>query len=332
MSDARPSNETRLPRTFDVVTLGESMVLLLAERDGPLRESDTFRRHIAGAESNVAIGVCRLGGTASWISRLGDDELGRAIDFRLRGEGVDTSHLAWDAAHPTGLVIREQRAVGPIEVLYYRRESAASCLSPADILGAQSTIAGADYLHVTGITPALSESARQATFAAVDTARAAGVPVVLDPNIRWKLWDRAEAVRVLRDLAARCDVLLPGADEAEVLTGEAEPERAARRLLDSGSRLVVVKLGADGALAVSADGTSIRVAAHPVARVVDPVGAGDAFAAGFLIGNVRKLGLEQALRLAARCGAMAVTSLGDVEGFPRWADVAETAGAGDVRR
>jgi 2-dehydro-3-deoxygluconokinase len=306
------------------------MVLFLAEQAGPLRESETFRRHIAGAESNVAIGVCRLGGSATWISRLGNDELGRAILFRLRGEGVDTSHVVWDAAHRTGVMVREQRAVGPLEVLYYRHHSAASCLSPADIVAAEATIQAAGFLHVTGITPALSESARQATFAAVETARAAGVPVVLDPNIRWKLWGRAEAKRVLCDLAARCDVVLPGADEAEVLTGEAEPEPAARRLLESGPRLVVVKLGAAGALAVAADGTSLRIPAYPIARVVDPVGAGDAFAAGFLIGNVRKLALHEALTLAARCGALAVTSPGDVEGFPRWADVADSAS--DVRR
>src|SRR5215471_16214472 len=109
------------------------MVLLLAEQPGPLREATTFRRLVAGAESNVAIGVCRLGHTAGWIGRVGEDELGRAILLRLRGEGVDLSHACADLGAPTGLVIRERRELGPIDVVYYRRGSAASRLSPDDL-------------------------------------------------------------------------------------------------------------------------------------------------------------------------------------------------------
>src|SRR3979490_1337608 len=118
---------------LDVVTLGESMVLLLAEQPGPMAEATTFRRYIAGAESNLAIGLSRLGHAAGWLSRVGDDEFGRAIVFRIRGEGVDTSHVLSDARAPTGLVIRERREVGPIEQVYYRRGSAASFLTPAEL-------------------------------------------------------------------------------------------------------------------------------------------------------------------------------------------------------
>src|SRR6266851_5386250 len=135
--------------SLDVVTLGETMVLLLAEQSGPLREATTFRRFIAGAETNVAIGLSRLGHAAGWLSRLGADEFGRAIVFRLRGEGVDTSHVTIDPHHPTGIVIRERREVGPIEQVYYRRGSAASHLSPADLDPAY--LAQARYLHLTGI-------------------------------------------------------------------------------------------------------------------------------------------------------------------------------------
>jgi 2-dehydro-3-deoxygluconokinase len=137
---------------------------------------------------------------------------------------------------------------------------------------------------------------------------------------------------VLVDLVSRCDVVLPGADEAKVLTGEADPELAARRLLDSGAQLVVVKLGAQGALALAADGGCVRVPGYPIARTVDPIGAGDAFAAGLLIGKVRDFSLEETVALASRCGALAVTTPGDVEGLPRWADVANIADASDVRR
>src|SRR5438128_8776204 len=236
---------------LDVVTLGESMVLLLAEQSGPMREAITFRRYIAGAESNLAIGLSRLGHSAGWFSRVGDDEFGRAVVFRIRGEGVDTSRVISDAAAPTGLVIRERREVGPIEQVYYRRGSAASRLSPDDLDAAY--VGGARFLHLTGITPALSASCHRTVFAAADMARAAGVTVVLDPDYRSKLWDPTEARSVMRDLASRCDLLLPGRDEAELLTGESDPEVAARELKKLGPSTVVVKLGAQGALALAND-------------------------------------------------------------------------------
>jgi 2-dehydro-3-deoxygluconokinase len=303
-----------------VVTLGESMVLFRAEQSGPLREATTFRRHIAGAESNLAIGLARLGHDAGWIGRVGDDEFGRAIVFRLRGEGVDVSRVIVDADAPTGVVFREQREHGPIEVAYYRRGSAASRLSVSDLDAGY--IASARYLHLTGITPALSETCRAAVFAAAEIARAAGVSVVLDPNLRLKLWRRDEARAVLRELATRCDVLLPGAEEAELLTGEAEPAVAARALLGIGPKLVVIKVGAQGCMAVWTESADLlHIAAAPLARVVDPVGAGDAFAAGFLSGCLRGLDLAETLALANRCGAAAMAAPGDVEALPRWQDV-----------
>jgi 2-dehydro-3-deoxygluconokinase len=304
------------------------MVLFLAEEAGPLREAVTFRKHIGGAEANVAIGVCRLGHSAGWISRVGDDELGRAIVFRLRGEGVDVSHATADLAAPTGVMIRERREVGPIQVAYYRRGSAASRLSPSDL--DEAYIRQASALHLTGITPALSESCRAAVFAAAEIARAAGVPVVLDPNLRLKLWSAEEARATLRDLSRLADVLLPGSDEAELLSGEADPEAAARALLVLGPRLVVVKVGGSGCVAVT-DSEVTLAAGVPLARVVDPVGAGDAFAAGFHVGQLRQMDLAQTLWLANRCGALAMSVPGDIEGFPRWEEVVDES-AGDIRR
>lgn len=316
---------------LDVVTLGETMILFLAETIGPLREATTFRRYVAGAETNVATGLCRLGHTVGWISRLSDDELGRTVAFRLRGEGVDISRAKIDPEAPTGLMVRERRELGPIDVIYYRRGSAASRLSPADLDA--DYIANARYLHLTGITPALSASCRETAFAAAAIAREAGVPVVLDPNLRFKLWSREEARATLRDLATHADILLPGADEAEFLTGESDPEAAARALLAHAPSLslVVVKLGPEGALAVTREGI-LRAPATPLPRVIDPVGAGDAWAAGFYAGNLRGLDLAATLSLANRCGAWATTAPGDADVFPRWEEVASAAGGPDVRR
>jgi 2-dehydro-3-deoxygluconokinase len=313
----------------DVVALGETMVLFLAQQPGLLREANTFSRHVAGAESNVAVGLCRLGCTSGFISRVGDDEFGRAIAFRLRGEGVDVSRLIVDEQAPTGVLFRDRREFGAVDVVYYRRGSAASRLSPSDLDGAY--IAGARFLVLSGITPALSESCKETVFAAAELARAAGVTVVLDPNIRLKLWTIDRARAVLRDLAGHSDVVLPGLDEAQLLTGADDAIAAAKELHALGPRRVVVKLGARGSLAVDDDGI-VEVEAMQIPRVVDPVGAGDAFAAGLLAGQLKGMDLAQSMALAARCGAFAMTVPADQEGLPRWEDVALAAWSGDVRR
>jgi 2-dehydro-3-deoxygluconokinase len=314
---------------LDVVALGETMILFLAQQPGLLREASTFSRHVAGAESNVAVGLCRLGCTAGFVSRVGDDEFGRAIVFRLRGEGVDVSRVRLDSGAPTGVLFRDRREFGGIDVVYYRRGSAASRLEPADLDA--EYIKQARYLVLSGITPALSASCQATVFAAAEIARGAGVTVVLDPNVRLKLWSADQARTVLRDLCRLADLVLPGADEAELLTGQADPLQAAADLRHLGPQRVVVKLGARGAVAVDDDGIT-EVEAMAIPRVVDPVGAGDAFAAGFLAGQVRGLDLAESLALAARSGAFAMTVPADQEGLPRWEDVASAISGADVRR
>ena len=315
----------------EVVTLGETMVLLVAEQPGPLREATTFRRSIGGAESNVAIGLCRLGRSAAWVSRVGADDFGRVVLNRIRSEGVDTSRVIVDPEAATGLMIRESREAGPVNVSYYRRDSAASRLTPADLDDA--FIAAARFLLVSGITPALSTSAREATFAAVEIAREAGVKVVFDPNLRRKLWPEDEARRVMLDLLSHCDIAMPGLDEAEFLTGDADPDRAAAALLRQGPSTIVVKLGARGAMAATVEGEKVQAEPHPVDRVVDPIGAGDAFAAGFLAALLQGDDLDAALALGNRCGAHAVTARGDIEALPYWDEIeAEASGDPQARR
>jgi len=312
-----------------VVSLGETMVLFLAQQAGPLREANTFSRHIAGAEANVAVGVCRLGSSAGYISRVGDDELGRVIQMRLRGEGVDVSRVIVDASAPTGVVIRERREFGPVDVLYYRRGSAASRMTPADL--DSDYISTAKYLMLSGITPALSATCRETVFAAADMARAAGVTDVVDPNVRFKLWSRDEARFVIRDLVGHADIVLPGLEEAELLTGESDARAAATALLTLGPSLVVVKVAERGAVALTAEGY-VESPGFRIPRVVDPVGAGDAFAAGLLTGQLRGMNLPASLALANRCGALAMLVSADQEGLPRWDEVADTTWSGDVRR
>jgi 2-dehydro-3-deoxygluconokinase len=305
---------------MDVVTIGESMVLMVPETTGPLRHVDRFRRMIGGAESNVAIGLSRLGQKAGWISRVGQDEFGRYLHHFIRGEGVDTSRVVFDADAPTGVMFKEQQVGRESKVFYYRKDSAASRLSPHDLDPAY--IGSARYLHLTGITPALSPSCRETVFQAIRLAREQAVTLSFDPNIRLRLWSPEEARDVLRTIVSQVDVVLPGLDEGKLLTGESEPEAIATHLLEHGPSLVVVKLGAQGAYFATQDHSG-TIPGVPVEQVVDPVGAGDAFAAGFLSGQLRGWTLEKSVRLANRAGASALTVKGDVEGLPYWSDLQE---------
>src|SRR4051794_7378278 len=239
-----------------LLTLGGPMALVAASGVGPLRHQHTLHLHVGGAESNVAISVTRLGGHAAWIGRGGDDELGDLVLTQLRGEGVDVRHAVRDDGGPTGLMVKSRRTSTVGRVAYYRQGSAGSRLEPADL--PLDTLRAAGVLHVTGITPALSPSARAATFAAVEEARAAGVPVSLDVNHRAALWTADEAGPVLAELAARADVLFAGDDEAGLLGATGDPEAIVKALSAHGPAQVVLKLGARGALA-SLDGEIVRV-------------------------------------------------------------------------
>jgi 2-dehydro-3-deoxygluconokinase len=309
----------------EVVTLGECMVSLIARDRGPLAESETFARTIAGAEANVAVGLARLGHAVAYVGRVGADAFGTVIRRRLRGEGVDIRHLATDASAPTGLMLRELRDLGPMEVIYHRAGSAGSRLDPTDIDAAAAAIERARWLHLTGITPALSASAAAAVVRARELARGAGAVVSLDLNIRRRLWSEADAAVALRVLVEGTDLVLGGLDEVALVGGLASTlEMAGRRdaveaadaLLAAGARQVVVKLGPDGALLRTAEGITLTSPAIVVPRVVDPVGAGDAFTAGLIALTLDGAPPEAALRAANACGAHAIATMGDVAGLP----------------
>jgi 2-dehydro-3-deoxygluconokinase len=297
------------------------MGLVAAEGIGPLDFVRGFTLTIGGAESNVAIGVARLGGTAAWLGRVGPDGTGDLIERRIRGEGVRTIAIRDDAF--TGLMIRHRRSGELTHVDYHRAGSAGSRLCPTDIPAAE--LESAAIVHVTGITPALSGSARAAVFQAVETARAAGVPVSVDVNYRAKLWSRFDAAPVLRDLVTRADLVFAGPDEAALFLGATPPLDG---LAGLGPTEVVVKDGGRGCTALI-EGERFTVPA-PEVTVVDPVGAGDAFVAGYLADRMAGADPATRLRTAVAVGAFAVTVPGDCEGLPRRADLA--GGADNVAR
>ncbi len=293
-------------------TFGETMGLVAADDIGLLDHARSFSFGIGGAESNVAVGVARLGGTATWLGRVGPDATGDLIERRLRAEGVRTRAIRDEAF--TGLMVRHRRTGAVTHVDYHRAGSAGSRLVTTDI--PVTELQAAAILHVTGITPALSDTARAAVFHAVETARAAGVPVSVDVNYRSKLWSRFDAAPVLRDLVSRADVVFSGPDEAALFLGDEPPLEGLAAL---GPAEVVVKDGARGCTALI-DGERHAVPALPV-TVVDPVGAGDAFVAGYLAERMAGAGPAARLRTAIAAGAFAVTVPGDCEGLARRDDL-----------
>ncbi|MFZ3468758.1 sugar kinase [Streptomyces sp. 4.24] len=301
-----------------LVTLGEAMLVVAATDPGPLRSGSPARLAFAGAEATVAIGVRRLGHSTSWTGRVGTDPGGTMILDGLRGEEVDISRVVRDDAAPTGLMLRERRTADHTRVGYYRRGMAGSRLVPQDIDG--ELVAGARVLHVTGITPALGDGPRAAVRRAVELARAAGVTVSLDLNHRSLLWSREEAAAELAYLVSRADVVFAGPDEAALVVPAADPAGMARALLRLGPREAVLKLGSQGALAVVGDQVTLQ-GVVPVTPV-DPIGAGDAFVAGYLAALLDGGTVPDRLRTGAACGAFTVAAHGDWEGLPRRAELA----------
>lgn len=306
-----PTPHADRPAGPEVVTFGEAMGLFLAAPGVPLRRARSFSRSVAGAELNVAVGLARLGHAVRWVGRVGDDAFGEDVRRTLLQEGVDAAAIV-DPAAPTGLITRDAHPERAVEVAYHRAGSAGSRLTADDVV---PHVDGARALHVTGITPALSTSAREATLAAVAEARRRGVPVSFDPNHRARLWGAADARPVLQEIAGSSDLILAGADEAELITGSPDPERAAGWFFDRGAETVVLKRGAAGAWVAHAD-TRAAVPPHPVRHPVDPVGAGDAFAAGFLSAWLRHLSPERCAREGALVGAACVQAAGDLDGLP----------------
>jgi 2-dehydro-3-deoxygluconokinase len=296
---------------LQVTTLGEALAVMDPLSKGPLRHVGRFQKHLGGAEFNVAVGLSRLGHRVGWAGRLGDDEFGKEVLAFARGEGVDVSRAGLDPEAPTGLYFKEWRALAQLRVHYYRAGSAASRMR-FDGLDVEYLLSG-EILHLTGITAALSESCHDLIDRLISVANERGATVSFDLNVRWALLEGRDPRELLGPLAARADLLFLSKVEAELLFGGGDPGHVREAWRDLRAATVVVH-GADGAFAVEETGIC-EMAAYPV-DVVDTVGAGDAFVAGFLSGRLRGWSTGECLDLANACGACAVTVPGDLKGLP----------------
>ncbi|TYC21539.1 sugar kinase, partial [Micromonospora sp. MP36] len=301
----------------DVLTVGETMASMRAS--APLRLGGPMSLSVAGAESNVAIGLARLGHTTSWVGVVGADELGALVLRTLRAEGVRTDSARVDADRPTGVMVVERRVGDLTRVIYHRSGSAGSTVSPDDVTAGFRT--PPSWVHLTGITPALGAQAREAVDAAVAQARHVGARVCLDVNYRGKLWSAAAAAACLRQLAPHASLLVASEDELHLVAPEAagSEEDMVASLLAAGVAEVAVKRGAQGASLYSADGR-IDCPARTV-RVTDTIGAGDAFVAGLLSATLEKPPPAAPPERAVACGAFAVAAAGDWEGLPTRAEL-----------
>jgi len=301
-----------MPPRDNVVTIGETMALLHSQTPGPLAHASALTLGSGGAESNFAVAVHRLGTPVTWIGRIGSDSLGEKVIRELRAEGL-TVHAVVDADAPTGLMVKERRTSDASRVWYYRAGSAGSRLSPADVPA--DVVETAALLHVTGITPALSNSAAAAITTAMDRASGAGVPVSFDVNHRSSLWRGRDPTVLYQRLAARSTIVFAGYDEARLIApGKSDVSEIASAIADLGPSQVVIKLGSQGCYAL-ADGESACFPAIPI-HPIDTVGAGDAFVAGYVVEYVAGHDLGTRLRTAVAVGAFACLTPGDWEGMP----------------
>lgn len=305
----------------EVILVGEPIIILAAQEVGDIQEAENFKRFIAGAEINVAIGLINLKHNVSYVTKLSDDPFGEYIEGFLNGKGIDTSHITYNSKASTALQLKGKTEVGDPEVVYFRNYSAACYLSKEDV--EDISLKGIKHIHITGIPLGLSKSSRDAIYELISKANAADIFITFDPNIRPSIWGSEEKmIKVMNDVASKCDMILPGIGEGEILTGSDDPDEIADFYLDIGVESVVIKLGSEGAFVKTKD-ESYTVPGFKVDKVVDTVGAGDGFAVGVVSGILEGLDLKDSVIRGNAIGSLQVMVQGDNEGLPRHKELAK---------
>lgn len=309
----------------DILCMGEPMLELNQQPPGPDGRVLYLEGH-GGDTSNAAIAAARSGASVGYITAIGQDWPGDSFMALWRREGVDTSCVIRNPNAPTGiyLVTHDEHGHHPS---FWRTGSAASRYRPQDV--PEDAIRAARVLHVSGISQAISDSACDAVFHAITVAKAAGVQISYDTNLRLRLWPVRRAAAIIHAAIAQADFAFPSLEDAQALTGLSDPDAIADFYLRLGCPVVLLKLGARGAL-VATPARRVRIAPHRVAAV-DAIGAGDAFAGAFLARHVAGEDCFAAARYANAAAALTTTGYGAVAPIPRAAAVEallrEAAGA-----
>ena len=303
---------------MDVITIGDAMIAMCPKQKGPIIFCNTFERKLGGAELNVAIGCARLGIQSGWISRLGNDDFGKYILKTTRGEGIDISEVKLVDEYPTSVYFREVLADGSSRSFYYREKSPTSTMRNEELN--EEYIKQAKILHITGVFPSITKNNQEIILEAVKLAKKHKLTVSFDPNIRLKMWTKEEAKAYIEKILPHVDILLIGDEEIEILLGDTTIEDAIKTFHECGIEKVIVKKGSKGAIA--SDGKNVyEVDAIKPKALVDTVGAGDGFAAGFLTSVIKGKTLEECVKFANAVGSLVVGVEGDNEGLPFYDDV-----------
>lgn len=316
----------------NVLLVGEPMGLFIAEEVGLLESVGAFSLATCGAELNVAIGLKRLEHDVTYMTKLGDDLFGRKIAQNMVDNGISTEEIKYSSTNTTGFMFKSKVTEGDPSIAYFRKGSAASTLSSEDV--EDLDYHKFDIVHLTGITPALTDSTRAASNRLNELARHNGCFFSFDPNLRPQLWPSKEVMAdYINHMAFRSDLFLPGIKEADIIMGSTKPEEIAEFYLRQGTGTVVVKLGAEGAFYADKNGKAGYVPGFKVDHVVDTVGAGDGFAAGVLSALRENLPIDEAVRRGCAIGAIQVMSKGDNDGLPTRQELADfMADKSDWRR
>lgn len=303
---------------MDVITIGDAMIAMCPIEKGPIIFSDTFKRKVGGAELNVAMGCARLGIKSGWISRLGNDDFGKYILKTARGEGIDTSEVKLVDEYPTSVYFREVLSDGSSRSFYYREKSPTSTMRCEDLN--EDYFKQAKVLHITGVFPSIAKNNQDIILEAVNLAKRNNLTVSFDPNIRLKMWTKEEAKAYIEKILPNVDILLVGDEEIEILLGETSIEDAIKTFHNYGIGKVIVKKGAKGS--IGSDGENIHyIDAIKPKALVDTVGAGDGFAAGFLTAFCQGQDFKNCVEFGNAVGSLVVGVEGDNEGLPYYDDV-----------
>lgn len=300
-------------KRYDLITFGENMIRLSTRDFERLEQAQVLDFRHGGTEANVAVGLARLGHRTAWVSRLADNALGHRIERDIASWGADTSHVLWVPDERVGVfflaVGSEPRASS---VLYDRRDSSMSRMTTADF--PWPLLAETGWLHLTGITTAISQTCEDLVREGLARARELGLTISYDVNYRTKLWSPAKAREIVSPLCEAADIMfMKRADVANVFGISYDTEEDMLRALADrfARRVVVMTVGSRGAIALDKpSGEILRAPAYPIQHVVDRVGAGDAFAAGFIAGYIEK-DTQYGLRLGNAMAALKMTIQGD---------------------
>lgn len=295
---------------IDILGIGEPLIEMV-RLPGPINGRPAYVQGFGGDTSTAIVAAARQGANAGYLSAVGDDMFGEAMRALWSREGVDHMHVRTLPGDPTGVCFIDPDPSGR-RFTYARRGSAASLYAPGDL--SETAIVAAKVLHLSGITLAISETMRAAALRAVEIARANGVLVSLDLNVRPRLWPLDLARAVLETVAAQSDIVFPSDDEAEMLLGISDPEAIADHYLSCGARIVAVKCGAQGSFVATVEAQQAMPAAPSIP--IDSAGAGDSYAGSFLAYWLETGDVRLSAARAARVAAATVGGLGAVEPIP----------------